>query len=157
MSIEDQAARFFAEKRIAVVGVSRKKGTGRAIFEALRKRGLDVVPVNPSISEIEGEPCYTSVAEIPGGVGATVIATRPAVTEQVVRDCAAAGVAHVWLHYNALFGAKMSSVSDEAAAFCEAHGIAVISGGCPLMFGRTSDFGHRCMRWIMRASGRLAA
>ena len=47
MSIEDQAASFFAQERIAVVGVSRDKGTGRAIFGALRKRGLDVVPVNP--------------------------------------------------------------------------------------------------------------
>jgi hypothetical protein len=50
-----------------------------------------------------------------------------------------------------------SSVSAEAVRFGEAHGLTVIPGGCPLMFGKTSDVGHRCMRWMMRVSGRLAA
>jgi hypothetical protein len=45
------------------------------------------------------------------------------------------------------------SVSDAAADYCRAHGITVIAGGCPLMFGPTADFGHKCMAWIGKLSG----
>lgn len=155
MGIKEQAEDFYAQGRIAVVGVSRKKGTGQAIFGALRKRGLDVVPVNPSLSDVDGKPCYPSVKEIPGGARAAVIVTRPEVTERIVEDCAAAGVTHVWMHYNALFGAKMSSVSEGAVARCRENGIEVIPGGCPLMFGDGADLGHRCMRWWLDFRGKL--
>jgi acyl-CoA synthetase (NDP forming) len=155
MGIKEQAEAFFSQDRFAVVGVSRQKGTGKAIFDALRKRGLEVVPVNPSTSEVDGVPCYASVKEIPGGARAAVLVTRPDVTEKVVEDCAEAGVSHVWMHYNALFGAKMSSASDAAVAFCRDNGIEVIPGGCPLMFGEGADLGHRCMRWWLSFRGKL--
>jgi hypothetical protein len=29
----------------------------------------------------------------------------------------------------------------------------VIDGGCPLMFGPTADFGHKCMRGILKLTG----
>jgi hypothetical protein len=45
------------------------------------------------------------------------------------------------------------SVSDAAADFCRQHGITVITGGCPLMFEPTSDFGHKCMAWLGRLAG----
>jgi uncharacterized protein len=157
MSLQAQAEQFFAQKRIAVVGVSREAGTGNSIFKALRGRGLDVVPINPKASEIEGRPCYPTVQSVPGGVGAAVIVTRPEVTETVVRDCAAAGVSHVWMHYNPMFGAGNSSVSDAAVAYCRQQGISVIDGACPLMFGQGADFPHRCMRWILARFGRLPA
>lgn len=155
MSLETQVEDFLAQKRIAVVGVSRTTGTGNGIFNALKKRGYQVFPVNPNTTEVEGEPCYPEVAAIPGGVDAAVIATSPEITEQVVRDCAASGVSHVWMHYNAFFGAGNSSVSDEAVAFCREQGINVIPGGCPLMYGDGADFGHRCMRWILARTGGL--
>jgi hypothetical protein len=40
------------------------------------------------------------------------------------------------------------SVSAAAAAYGRTHGITVIDGGCPLMFGRTADFGHKLMRLV---------
>jgi hypothetical protein len=30
----------------------------------------------------------------------------------------------------------------------QGHGITVIDGGCPLMFGSTADFGHKIMRFV---------
>lgn len=155
MTIEAQAADFLAQKRIAVVGVSRQSGTGSVILKALRKRGHEVFPVNPNASEVEGETCYPNLGAIPGGVDAAVLVTRPAIAENVVRECAEHGIARVWMHGNALFGAKRSSVSAQAAEFCREHGIVVIAGGCPLMFGREADFGHKCMRWLLRLAGRL--
>jgi predicted CoA-binding protein len=155
MSIEVQAKDFLAQKRIAVVGVSRQQGTGNAIFKALRRRGFETVPVNPNVSEVEGETCYPDLKSIPGGVDAAVVVTRPEVTERVVRDCVEAGISRVWMHHNALFGARTSSVSEAATAYGREHGVEMIAGGCPLMFGDGADLGHRCMRWLLRVTHRL--
>jgi hypothetical protein len=50
-------------------------------------------------------------------------------------------------------GPGAGSVSDEAAAYGRAHGVTVIDGGCPLMFGPTADIGHRVMRRFFTATG----
>lgn len=155
MTIQTQAEAFLSQKRIAVVGVSRKQGTGNAIFKALRKRGYEVVPVNPKASEVNGEPYYSDLKSIPEGVDAAVIVTSPETSETVMHDCVEAGVSHVWMHYNALVGAKSSSVSDAATAYGREHGIEVIPGGCPLMFGEGADVVHRCMRWFLGRTHKL--
>lgn len=155
MSIQTQADAFLSRKRIAVVGVSRKQGTGNAIFKGLRKRGFAVVPVNPNADEVDGAVCYPDVPSIPEGVDAAVIVTRPEVTEAVMRDCVAAGVSHVWMHHNALFGARSSSVSVAATEYGREHGVEVIAGGCPMMFGESADLGHRCMRWLLAVTHKL--
>lgn|SRR5574341_30912 len=147
---------FLAQSRIAVAGVSRTKSdAANLIYRRLKGRGYQVFPVNPNATRVEGDACYPSLGAIPGGVSAVVIVTRPQITEEIVRQCPGAGVRHVWMHRSLVHSG--SSVADAAVEFCEAQGINVIPGGCPLMFGRTADVGHRCMRWIMRVSGRLAA
>jgi hypothetical protein len=50
-------------------------------------------------------------------------------------------------------GPGPGSVSKSAAAFGREHQIEVIDGGCPLMFGPTSDFGHKCMKPIFKLTG----
>jgi hypothetical protein len=35
-----------------------------------------------------------------------------------------------------------------AADYGRRHGITVIDGGCPLMFGPTTDIGHKLMRLV---------
>ncbi len=155
MTIQTQAEALLSQSRIAVVGVSRKQGTGNAIFRALRKRGYEVVPVNPHATEVDGETCYPDLKSIPEGVDAAVVVTRPEITEKVMHECVDSGVSHVWMHYNKLFGAKSSSVSDAATAYGREHGIDVIPGGCPLMFGKGADLGHRCMRWFLGRTHKL--
>ena len=155
MSIQTQAEAFLFQRRIAVVGVSRGAGTGNGILKALRKRGYAVVPVNPNAKELEGETCYPDLKSIPAGVDAAVIVTSPEITDEVMRDCVEAEISYVWMHHNALFGAKSSSVSDAAAAYGREHGIDVIAGGCPLMFGEGADLGHRCMRWLLKVTHKL--
>jgi predicted CoA-binding protein len=155
MTIQSQAEHFLSHKRIAVVGVSRKQGTGNGIFKALRKRGYTVVPVNPKAKEVEGATCYPDLQSIPGSVDAAVIVTSPETAEKVMHDCVEAGVSHAWLHHNALFGAKSSSVSDAATEYGREQGVDVIAGGCPLMFGEGADPGHRFMCWLLRVTRKL--
>ncbi len=145
---------FLAQKRIAVAGVSRDpKGmhTGNGIYLRFKERGYQVFAVNPNADTVEGDPCYRSLAAIPGGVDAVVIATNPKATPSVVEECKALGIKRVWMHRS--FGG--GSVSAEAHAFCRENGIASIAGGCPLMYGPTSDGGHRFMRSIAGLFGQL--
>jgi predicted CoA-binding protein len=154
-SLRETAEGFLTQPRIAVAGVSRtRQDAANLIYRRLKAGGYQVFAVNPHAATVEGDACYPSVGAIPGGVRAVVIVTRPEQTEEIVRQCPQAGVTHVWMHRSLAHG---HSVSPEALAFCEAHGIEVVAGGCPLMFGKTADLGHRCMRWLMRVSGRLAA
>jgi hypothetical protein len=73
------------------------------------------------------------------------------VAERIVRECAAVGVSRVWMHRS--FGT--GSVSETAVKFCNENNITVIAGGCPMMFCEPVDFGHKCMRWILKWSGGL--
>lgn len=148
---------FLAQKRIAVAGVSRDNShhpVGNLIYHRLKKTGHDVVPVNPHMETFEGDRCYADVRSIPGGVDGVVIITRPEATERIVRDCNEAGVRRVWMHQSM---AKGSSVSSEAVEYCREHGISVIAGACPMMYGSGVDFGHACMRWFMGVTGKLPA
>ncbi len=155
MTLKAKTEAFLAQKRVAVVGVSRSDGTGSGIYKRMKERGYEVFAINPNATEIKGEPCYPNLKAVPGSVDAVMIATRPEITEQVVAECVELGIPHVWMHYNALFGENLSSVSETAVAMCRENGINVIPGGCPLMFGQTADFGHKCMRWVLGVTGKL--
>ena len=150
MSFKDKAQEFLAQERIAVAGVSRtSEQTANYIYRTLRDKGHQVFAVNPMADEVEGDVCYANMQAIPGGVDGAMIVTKPALTEQIVRDCAEAGVPRVWMHDNTF---AAGSVSEEATQFCRDNNITVIDGGCPMMF---LDFGHKCMRWVLGAIGRL--
>lgn len=151
MKIDD----FLAQKRIAVAGVSREKShhpAGNLIYHRLKATGHDVFAVSPNMRAFEGDRCYPDVQSIPGGVDGVVIITRPDVTDQVVRDCHAAGVRRVWMHQGLAMG---SSVSSAAVEFCRHHNITVIDGACPMMFGPNVDFGHTCLRFYLKLTGGL--
>jgi predicted CoA-binding protein len=83
-----------------------------------------------------------------------VIVTKPETTESIVRECADVGVRRVWMHQSMT---KRTSVSAEAVEYCRQHDISVIAGACPMMFGPRVDFGHTCMRLVMKLSGGLPA
>ena len=144
--IKEAASAFLANKRVAITGVSRTPKThgSNTVYKRLRERGYEVFAVNPNAREVEGDRCYKDLTSIPGGVGAVVIATRPEIAEQTMRECAELGIKHVWMHW----GADGTSVSGAATDYGRQQGITVIDGGCPLMFGPTADFGHKVMRRV---------
>ena len=154
-SLEAKVQDFLAQRRIAVAGVSRDSSRHPAanlIYRRLKQTGHEVFAVNPHLSTFEGDLCYPNLQSIPGGVDGVVIVTRPETTAQIVRDCEAAGVRRAWMHQSM---AKGSSVSPEAVEYCHQHDIGVIAGACPMMFGPGVDFGHTCMRWMLRLTGGL--
>jgi len=97
------------------------------------------------VATVEGVPSYHDLKSIPGGVDAVVIGTRPATADDTMRECAELGIKHVWMHR----GPGAGSVSPTATAYGREHGITVIDGGCPCMFGPTADLSHKLMRLFL--------
>ncbi len=142
---------FLAQKRLAVVGVSRSaKGFSNVLFRELKGRGYDLVPVNPNASEVEGERCFARLQDVTPPVDGALLMTTPAATEQVVRDCAEAGVSRVWMYQAVGAGA----VSGNAVDFCREKGIRVVAGACPYMFLPGAGLGHRLHGSLLKLVGR---
>lgn len=148
---------FLAQKTIAVVGVSDKRETGcNQAYRNFRDAGYTVFAVNPRLSTYDGAPCYPDLRSIPQTPDAVFILSNPRVSEQMVQECVALGVGHVWLH--CMMGTKpglagnITSVSAEAVRLCRENGITVIPGSCPNQF-LNPDFGHRLMRGVGRVMG----
>jgi uncharacterized protein len=153
MQVKDAASAFLANKRIAVTGVSRApKGHGsNAVYKRLRERGYEVFAVNPNADQVEGDRCYASLRDVPGGVDAVVIATRPETAEATIRECGELGIKQAWMHR--AFGE--GSVCDSATVYGREHGMTVIDGGCPLMFEPTADVAHKIMRFVCTRTGKV--
>jgi predicted CoA-binding protein len=145
-AIDAAAAAFLAKRRVAVTGVSRhaKSHGSNTVYRRLRERGYEVFAVNPNAQQVEGDPSWPDLKSIPGGIEAVVIATRPEIAIDTMRECVDLGIGHVWMHR----GPGSGSVSAAATDFGRQHGITVIDGGCPLMFAPTADIGHRLIRLL---------
>ena len=142
---------FLALKRIAVIGVSRKDADfSRDIFRKFVECGYDAIPVNPQVSEVEGRTCFAKLGDVSPAPEGVVVLTSAAVSEQVVSECAAAGVKHVWLHR----GAGQGAVSAGALKVCRETGIDVVAGECPFMFLAGSSFPHKVHVWIKKLTFR---
>ena len=151
-SLQETVGQFLSKKRIAVAGVARDgRAVGNILSKKFRDAGYEVFPVNPKAAEIDGARCYPDLRSIPGGVEAVMIATHPAVTGQVVRECVDLGIRLVWMHRS--FGA--GSVSRDAVDYGRQHGLTVIDGACPMMFVEPVDVGHKCFRWVLKWTGGL--
>lgn len=141
---------FLSNRRFAVVGVSRDpKDFSRTLFRELIERQYDVVPVNPLVSLVEERHCFASVKDINPPVTAALIMTSPLGSEDVVRDCVAAGVKSVWFYR----AAGKGSLSENAVSYCKEHHLEVVDGHCPMMFLRPTGFPHRIHRFISKMVG----
>ncbi len=137
---------FMSQKTLAVAGVSRdSRKFGNAAYKELRTKGFRVLAINPNAKTIEGDPCYPSLKALPEKVGGLVLCTQPAISEQLVREAAEAGICWVWL--------QQRSESRAAIQFCQEHGINVISGECILMYQPNTMFVHKFHKFFKEAFG----
>lgn len=150
---------FLAQRRIAVVGLSRRPGDlATTIFKELHGRGYDAIPVGRSVDTVEGQPCYRSLIDVPGAmeqpgsIDGVVVMVGPAAALGVIEDAAVAGVPRVWLFKG--LGGK-GACSKQAIAACRKHGMQVVEGACPLMFLEPVYGIHRFHRFTRRLNGSI--
>lgn len=151
-SLEDAVDDFLSQSCVAVAGVSRAGDIpANHIYRKLRDSGYQVFAVNPNAEEVEGDPCYPSLADVPEKIDGVVVATPPSAAGSVVRECRDLGIQRVWMHRS--FG--QGSVSDEAVEICQEAGIALIPGSCPMMHLEPVDLAHKCFRWFLGFTGKM--
>lgn len=143
---------FLREKRLAIVGVSRKEHHfSRSMMREFLHRGYDVVPVNPNAAEIEGIRCSTSLASVNPQVDAALIMTPASGSAAAVADCVQGGVTRIWLYAAVTQG----SVTSEAIQIGRASGATVIEGECPFMFLPNAGWFHGVHRFVRSITGAL--
>jgi uncharacterized protein len=140
--------RFVSGRTMAIVGVSSGgRGFGNAAYVELKKRGYQMLPIHPVAAAIQGDPCWRSLAELPGHPERLLIAVKPDRAEAVVREAASAGVRYVWL--------QQGADSPAALLACEQMGLDVVHGQCILMFAEPVASVHKLHRWIWKVVGKI--
>jgi uncharacterized protein len=114
-------------RTVAMVGASANHSRpSYFVFSYLRTRGkLDVSPINPTITAIDGVTAYPSLAAFAAERGAPDIVDvfrRPEETPQVVRDAIAAGAKAIWFQYGV--------INDEAIRLADEAGLDVVVDRC---------------------------
>jgi predicted CoA-binding protein len=110
-------------KTIAVVGVSSNPDRpSNEVARYLLDHGFTVYMVNPTETEVLGQPAYASVRALPGPVDIVDIFRRSPDVPPVVDDAIAAGAKAVWM--------QLDIVHEEAAARARDAGLEVVMDRC---------------------------
>jgi predicted CoA-binding protein len=126
--MDDAAIRQLLERRprIAIIGASAKPGRpAHGVMRALRDAGYPVVPVSPAWVEVDGLPCYPTLADAVLATGAVAIVDVFRRSDQCVehaREAVAAGATCLWL--------QQGIANAEAARIAHEAGLGVVMDRC---------------------------
>lgn len=124
--------KFLSSPNFAVVGASKDQSKfGTKILKWYQARNLDITPVHPKETELEGVATVSNLAGLPSPASTSVsIVTPPKVTLNILKEAKELKVPALWLQP----GAEDETVAD----FIKENGLAgqVIYGGpCLLVEG----------------------
>jgi len=114
-------------KTVAMVGASNNPTRpSYFVFSYLRTKGrLQVTPINPTLTEIDGIKAYPSLeayAKENGPPDIVDVFRRPADAPQVAREAIAAGAKAIWFQYGV--------INDEAIDLADRAGLDVVVDRC---------------------------
>lgn len=122
MDVQATIDDFLAGQVFAVVGAStNREKYGNKVLRCYLQNDLVAWPVHPRETEIEGVACAADLASLPEPVHGVSIITPPAVTEDIVKAAAEAGIKRVWM--------QPGAESNEAISMAKDLGLSVIAGG----------------------------
>ena len=110
-------------KTVASVGVSSsEEKPSYWIFNYLKEHGYQMIPVNPTASEILGAKVYPDLASIPQKIDVVQVFRRPEDVPPVVEQAIRIGAKIVWM--------QKGIVNEDAAQKAEAAGLKVVMNRC---------------------------
>ncbi len=123
MNDNDMTQLLSSARTIAVVGHSANpERTSYQIAAFLRGVGYTVYAVNPMVTEIDGDVCYPSLADVPDEIDIVNVFRRSEYLPGVVRDAVAAGAKSVW--------AQLGIEHPEAADIARTANIPLVMDTC---------------------------
>jgi predicted CoA-binding protein len=115
--------RMMQAKRVVVVGMSDDPSRpSHGIAGYLAAHGYEVIPVNPNHTEINGERCYASLADVPGEIDLVNVFRRPQFCADVTREAIAKGAKGVWL--------QAGIRNEQARSLAEQAGVDFVQDRC---------------------------
>ncbi len=115
--------------RIAMIGASSNPARpSSGVLRSLRGAGYDVVAVNPREREIDGLPCYPSLADAvaaTGPVDVVDVFRRSDLCVEHAREAVAAGARCLWL--------QLGIANAEAARIAHDAGLLVVMDRCTIV------------------------
>jgi acyl-CoA synthetase (NDP forming) len=125
---------LLAPERIAFVGASARANTvGHDMLHTIRRGGFSgaVYPVNPGYAEIDGVPCYSSLAALPQTPDLAVLAVRNDRLEAALHEVAAAGIRAAVIFASCILPDDADPpLHARLAAIARGAGITVCGGNC---------------------------
>ena len=110
-------------RTIAIVGLSSNElRASYFVGYYLKRHGYRIIPVNPRETEILGEKCYASLADIPETVDIVNVFRAPDALPQIARDTVAIGAGALWCQFGV--------INEEGARIAEEGGVTVIMDRC---------------------------
>lgn len=121
---DSEIIKFYDLKNIAVVGMSKNEGKAAYyVPKYLIDRGYNVIPVNPTASEIQGRKSYPAVSSVPEKIDIVDIFRPsedvPAVVEDAIKKN---GIKVIWM--------QEGIYSEEAERMAREKGIEVVYNRC---------------------------
>ena len=142
-------ARFLSLEKYAIAGVSRDpKKFGQVMFRDLRKKGMDVVPINPMADTIDGVKCFRSVSDLPADVRGLIFMTPKEETLAVAREAIAHGIKDLWV--------QQGAETKELIGDLEKEDVNLIYKQCIMMFWKPDGI-HSFHRFLKKIFGGLPA
>jgi len=113
-------------RTFAVVGVSRNpQKFGHQVYKTLKQFGYNVYAINPNVDEIDGDPVYPRLDNVPEPIECVVTVVPPGVTESVLREAWHLKIPYCWMQP----GSESEAVVNEARSY----GMQVVHGGPCIM------------------------
>ena len=119
-------------RTLAVIGLSDNPSKpSHSVSAYMQRHGYRILPVNPAISQVLGEPSYASLSDLPFKPDVVNIFRLPKFIPAIVDDMIALGLKNLWV--------QLGIVNLEAAARAEQAGIHVVMDRCILIEHRRYD------------------
>lgn len=117
-------------RTIAVVGHSDKPfRTSYRIASYLREVGYEVYPVNPALTEIDGQKVYPDLASVPVPIDIVDVFRRSEHLDDIVKEAIQVGAKAVW--------AQVGVEDAQAAATAEAAKLPMVMDRCIMVDHRS--------------------
>ena len=112
-----------SQRRVAVVGLSANHlRASYFVGFYLQRHGYEMIPVNPRETEILGQTCYPSLADIPQPPDVVNVFRDPAAVPDIAEQAVAVGAKYLWLQFGV--------ISQAGADIAESGGVKVIMDRC---------------------------
>ena len=145
---KEQIQSFFQSDSIAIAGVSRnEKKFGRMVFDEMKKNGYNVIPINPSTNEIDGQTCYQEIDKLPESIDSLLIATPKDQTDKILRKAINKGIKNIWV--------QQHSNTDQTLEIAEEYDKEIIHKKCIFMFAEPVAGFHKFHRTLVKVFGQL--